>query len=175
MNNRKPKKPAAPTHLATLPSGPAPSVVSIEASPAHGYIPRLRDASELSAPLVRRAVVTILRGEDEVYYGLVEDETFDCDYVSDADLSDMEDEDIEDAEDEASAELLSRFAMLSGAPLDLPPQEAFRVLTAVQKGVYALRSRYLAGVEVEPHRVHLLRPLAAAAAAAAEPAAANEE
>ncbi len=163
MSRMKPAKPESP-RLASLPSSPTPSVSSVEAAPAHGYTPLLRDVAPGGVVTPRSAVVTIVRGESELYYGLVEDESFDCDYVSDADLADMEQEDIDDAEDEASAELLSRFAQLSGAPLDLPPQEAFRVLTAVQKAVYSLRSKYLAGVDVDPVRVHLLRPALSALA-----------
>lgn len=167
MTSSKRKKiPAQP--LRAVPSQPekeAPSVSVVVASPSSGY-------ASVSAQLSRAASVVVRRTDGEEFFGIVVDEEFDLQPLSDEDLEDYSDEFAkarEEAEEEAEGDLAARFTTVNGVPLVLPPEEALRVFTAVQRAVCALRSQLvkaqLAGdagsgnITLSDYSVPLIRPV----------------
>lgn len=159
MTSSKRKKiPAQP--LRAVPSEPAPTISTVLASPSSGY-------TCVSPAVPRVALVVIKRTDGEEFFGVVVDEEFDLLPLSDEELEDDSNE-LDESEEEAEGDLAERFATVTGVPLVLPPAEALRVFTAVQRAVCALRSQLVkqqweAGdvtnnISLDDYVVTLIRP-----------------
>lgn len=162
-SSKRKKLPAQP--LRAVPSEPPATIAAVTAVPTSGYT--------LVASAPRIASVVIERTDGEEYYGIVVDEEFELLPLTDEDLEEDSDE-LDEAEDEAAGDLAERFATAKGVPLVLPPTEALRVFTAVQRAVCALRSQLVqVTLDQEPrdtkltdYRVTLIRPAVLAEAPA---------
>lgn len=164
-SSKRKKLPAQP--LRAVPSEPPATIATVTAAPTSGY-------TRVTTAVPRIASVVIERTDGEEFYGIVVDEEFELLPLSDEELGDDDNEALDEAEEEAADDLAERFATAKGVPLVLPPTEALRVFTAVQRAVCALRSQLVQATldqervdtKLTDYRVTLIRPAVLAEAPA---------